>query len=165
MYLLRQASTFIYVMWKTYLSCSSNMIRYSNSAILLKFGANRSWNNWVTWEPQSKETTMTVWKFTEGLGSAELVFGCLGRTDSKEHRAETNRKGAMNMLAYYEEVLKEKKGCLSRKNSALFCSNLSHRHLFCWTLEMMVKTTSTQFEKEGPLIKFFFLCKFPQVWL
>jgi len=42
MYLLRQASTIVHVMWKTYLSFSANnMIRYSHSAILLTFGANR----------------------------------------------------------------------------------------------------------------------------
>jgi len=156
MYLLRQTSTFVHVMWKMYLSCSANLIWYSHSAILLKFGANRSWNNWETWGPQPKERTMMVWKFTEGLGLAELVFRCLGRNDSKEHQAEANREGAMRMLAYYEEILKEKKECLSRKNSALCCSNLLHRHLFCWTLEMIVKTTSSQFEREGLLIKFLF---------
>jgi len=63
------------------------------------------------------------------------------------------------MLAYYEEILKEKKSCLSRKNSALCFSNLSHRQLFCWTLEMMVKTTSPQFEG-GLLIKFLFVFHF-----
>ena len=165
MYLLRQASTFIHVTRKTYLSCSANMIRYSHSAILLNFGANRSRNNWGTWEPQPEERTMTVWKFTEGLGPAELVFRCLGRTDSKEHCAEANTKVAMRMLVYYEEILKEKKVYLYRKNSALCCSKLSHRHLFCWSLEMMVKTTSPHFEREGLLINFisnFFCCKFSQ---
>lgn len=84
----------------------------------------------------------------------------MGRTDSKEHRADANKKGAMKMLAYCEEILKEKILCLSRKNLVLCCSNLSHRHLFCWTLEMMVKTTSPQFEREGLLIKFLFVFYF-----
>jgi hypothetical protein len=84
----------------------------------------------------------------------------LGRNDSEEHREETNRKGAMRMLAYYEEILQEKEGCLSRKNSGVCCSNLPHLHLFCWTLEMMVKTTSPQFEREGLLIKFLFVFYF-----
>jgi hypothetical protein len=56
---------------------------------------------------------------TEGLGLIELISRCLRRTDSKEQRAATTTERIIRMLAYCEEIVKEKKMCLARKASML----------------------------------------------
>jgi hypothetical protein len=60
---------------------------------------------------------MTVLKLTEGLGLTEAAMKMFEDIGSHDQRAAAARRGIVRMFACYEEILKEKKRSLSRKNS------------------------------------------------
>jgi hypothetical protein len=67
---------------------------------------------------EPEERTMTVSKFTEGLGLNDTGFRVFEDTDSKEQPAARTRQGIMRLLTCCE-ILKEKKSSLSRQTSVL----------------------------------------------
>jgi len=73
-------------------------------------------------------------------------------TDWNKQRVAATGQGITRLLACCKEILKEKKKSLSRQCSVLLSSNhlrgLVHRHLYCWTLEMMIYTTSPQLKRK-----------------
>jgi hypothetical protein len=69
-----------------------------------------------------EERTMTVSKFTKGLGLNKTVFRVFQDIDSNEQPAARTRRGIMRLLACLLaccEILKEKKSSLSRQTSVL----------------------------------------------
>jgi hypothetical protein len=72
------------------------------------------------------------------------------------------RQGIMRILAWYEEILQEKKKSLSRQtsvpNSSSHLQGLLHRHLYCWTMAMMIHLTHLQFLRKGLHLKLSFVC-------
>ena len=70
-------------------------------------------------EPESKQRTVTVSKFSGGPGVIEASIKVFGDIDWNEQRAATIGQGIKRMLAWYEEILKDKKTSLSGQSSAL----------------------------------------------
>ena len=90
-------------------------------------------------QPEPKERTMTVLKLTEG--GLDWLKGAWyqGVWGHWQEQASGSSIWTRNyeMLAWYEEILKEKKRSLSRQTSVPdFFSHLQslvHRHMYCWT--------------------------------
>jgi hypothetical protein len=87
-------------------------------------------------EPVPKERTMTVLKLVEGLGLTVAGISMFGDNDWNKKGTVKTGQGILRMLAYCEEILKEKEMSLS----ARFRCNVSLKHLqescvanlYCW---------------------------------
>jgi hypothetical protein len=95
---------------------------------------------------------MTVLQLTERLGLTEADMKMCEDIDWNEQRAATSGQGIMRIFVCCEGILKEKKRSLSRQISMLDFSThllgLLHRHLYFWTLEMLIQLTRLQLKRE-----------------
>ena len=101
---------------------------------------------------------MAVLKLTEGLGLTEDDIKVFEDVGWKEWRAASTGQGIVRMRAgWLGGDLKEKKRSLLARLQCLICSchpqGLVHRHLYCWTVDMMFQMTHLQSERKCLLLK------------
>ena len=100
-------------------------------------------------EPDTKNRTMTILKWTACLNSLRLASSSL-RTFffSNEQRAATTRQGIMRMLTGYKEIPKKAFSCQTTVLDFLK-SSVETRALDRWTLETTIQITSLQFKRSA----------------
>jgi hypothetical protein len=101
---------------------------------------------------------VTVVKLTEGLGLTEAGVKVFEDVGWKERRAASTGQGIVRMRAgWLGGDLKENKRSLSAILQCLIRSchpqGLVHRHLHCWTVDMMFQMAHLQLEKKCLLPK------------
>ena len=108
-------------------------------------------------EPEPQERTVTVLKLTEGLGLTEVAIKVFEGVGWKERSVASTGQGIVRIRAgWLGGDLKEKRS-LSARLQCLICSchpqGLVHRHLYCWTVDMMFQMTHLQTEMKCLLLK------------
>jgi hypothetical protein len=107
---------------------------------------------------------MTVLKLIEWLGLTEAGIKVFEDSDWNEQRAARTGQGIRMMIACCGEILKEKKMFLSRRTSVFdslkSSSGTPHRHLNCWTMEMIIQMTCLQLKRMYHLLKLQFSVRF-----
>ena len=97
-------------------------------------------------EFKHKDRIMMVSKLNQGLGLTEDGIKVSEGTGLEQALSSSKQ------TRIYEEILKERRGlCLTRVHCLIASSHLQgllHRHLYCWTMEMMIQTTSLQFMRK-----------------
>jgi hypothetical protein len=101
--------------------------------------------------PALIERTMTALKLTEELLLIEAHVKVLEDVDSNEQRAAPTRQGTSRRLLAMRRLCKTRRClCLAQIQCLISSSHLQglgYRHLYCWTLEMMIQMTQIQFTK------------------
>jgi hypothetical protein len=102
-------------------------------------------------QPKTKERTMNIQWGTW----TSCSWHCFQDADSNK-LAEAIRQGVLRMIAGSKEIVKDMKSLLTRLqylvSSRKFQGHM-HRHLYCWTMELMIHITCLQLKKKWlPLV-------------
>jgi hypothetical protein len=115
-------------------------------------------------EPESgcQGRAITVSKLTESLGLTETCIKVFEDIYPKEQQEAAIRQGIMRILTWYEEILRRRRNLwvarLQFWISSSHLRGLLHRHLYCWTVGMMIQIIHLQFLRKGLHLKLSFVC-------
>jgi len=140
-------------------SCWTNMIGKSSSTVLLKFANNELLKMLRNPNFCLMRGPWRFWSCRRDLDRLKLASKSYEDIDWNENGRAASREWTLRMLACYGEFLK---GFVSGEFSVWVLKNifrLAIRHLYCWTVEMMLQMTGLQFKKDR-LLKLSFFARF-----